>query len=191
MTLGSHNFCLYLYSVCQSGCACGCKIGVGRYLIWPIDHGIYRDRKEAIEKFKKHLEESGDTDKLVEELWKVITIFEKYPFYTMRGFRFTYQVKGNEMFVSRKEKSITRSSVLLAMKKAIELQNQVKGPKQLESFGASYLYPIFLKFGLSMPFLFCMFSPFKKCSFLVKKILLIKQCIDSFLFFFHEFFPFF
>ena len=44
---------------------------------------------------------------------------------------------------------------------------------------------------LSMPFLFCMFSPFKKCSFLVKKILLIKQCIDSFLFFFHEFFPFF
>ena len=44
---------------------------------------------------------------------------------------------------------------------------------------------------VSMPFLFCMFSPFKKCSFLVKKILLIKQCIDSFLFFFHEFFPFF
>ena len=44
---------------------------------------------------------------------------------------------------------------------------------------------------MSMPFLFCMFSPFKKCSFLVKKILLIKQCIDSFLFFFHEFFPFF
>ena len=44
---------------------------------------------------------------------------------------------------------------------------------------------------VSMPFLFCKFSPFKKCSFLVKKILLIKQCIDSFLFFFHEFFPFF
>ena len=51
---------------------------------------------------------------------------------------------------------------------------------------------VFVHLGiLSMPFLFCMFSPFKKCSFLVKKILLIKQCIDSFLFFFHEFFPFF
>lgn len=109
---------------------------------------LYRDRKEAIHKFRKHLKESGDTDKLGEELWKVITIFEKYPFYTMKGFQFTYQVKGNEMFVSRKEKSITRSSVILAMKRAIELQNQVKGPKQLETFGASYLYPIFVKIGL-------------------------------------------
>lgn len=66
----------------------------------------------------------------------------------MQGFRFTYHVKGNEIFVSRKEKSITRLSVILAMKKAIELQNQVKGPKQLETFGASYLYPIFVKIGL-------------------------------------------
>lgn len=109
---------------------------------------LYRDRKETIYNFRKHLKESGDTDKLVEELWKVIEVFEKYPFYTIKGFRFTYQVKGNEMFVSRKEKSITRSSVILAMKKAIELQNQVKGPKQLETFGASYLYPIFVKIGL-------------------------------------------
>lgn len=109
---------------------------------------LYRERKESIHKFRKYLKESSDTDKLVEELWNVITIFEKYPFYTMKGFRFTYHVKGNEIFVSRKEKSITRSSVILAMKKAIELQNQVKGPKQLETFGASYLYPIFVKIGL-------------------------------------------
>lgn len=110
---------------------------------------LYRGRKEAAHNFRKHLKESGgDTDKLVEELWKVITVFEKYPFYTMKGLRFTYHVKGNEIFVSRKEKSITRSSVILAMKKAIELQNRVKGPKQLEAFGASYLYPIFVKIGL-------------------------------------------
>lgn len=109
---------------------------------------LYRERKEAVHNFRKHLKASGDTDKLVEELWKVIAVFEKYPFYTMKGFRFTYQVKGNEIFVSRKEKNITRSSVILAMKKAIELQNQVKGPKQLETFGASYLYPIFVKIGL-------------------------------------------
>lgn len=109
---------------------------------------LYRERKEAMKKFRKHLEESGDAEKLLEELWNVITIFEKYPFYTMKGFRFTYHVKGNEIFVSRKEKSITRSSVILAMKKAIELQNRVKGPKQLETFGASYLYPIFVKIGL-------------------------------------------
>lgn len=85
---------------------------------------LYRKRKEEVHSFRKQLKEGCDTDKLVEELWKVIIIFEKYPFYTMKGFRFTYQVKGNEIFVSRKEKSITRSSVILAMKKAIELQNQ-------------------------------------------------------------------
>lgn len=110
---------------------------------------LYRGRKEAVHNFRKHMKESGGvTDILVEELWKVIAVFEKYPFYTMKGFRFTYHVKGNEIFVSRKEKSITRLSVILAMKKAIELQNQVKGPKQLETFGASYLYPIFVKIGL-------------------------------------------
>ena len=109
---------------------------------------LYRERKESIHRCRKRLKESCDTDRLVEELWNVITIFEKYPFYTMRGFRFTYQVKGNEMFVSRKEKSITRPSVILAMKKAIELQYKVKGPKQLETFGASYLNPIFMKIGI-------------------------------------------
>ena len=66
--------------------------------------------------------------------------------------------------------------------KAIEEYVSVFGNEDVEIYSAP---------GMSMPFLFCMFSPFKKCSFLVKKILLIKQCIDSFLFFFHEFFPFF
>lgn len=109
---------------------------------------LHRERKAAVNDFRKHLKENNNTDKLIEELWAVIEVFEKYPFYTMKGFRFTYKVKGNEIFVSRKEKSITRSSVILAMTKAIELQYKVKGPKQLETFGASYLYPIFKKIGL-------------------------------------------
>lgn len=61
----------------------------------------------------------------------------------MKGLRFTYQVKGYELLISRKEKSITKSTVLLAMKRTIELKNKVKGPKQLETFGASYLWSIF------------------------------------------------
>lgn len=109
---------------------------------------LHRERKVAVNDFRKHLQENNDIDKLIEELWSVIKVFEKYPFYTMKGFSFIYKVKGNEIFVSRKEKSITRSSVILAMKKAIELQYKVKGPKQLETFGASYLYPIFIKIGL-------------------------------------------
>ena len=44
---------------------------------------LYRGRKEAVHNFRKHMKESGGvTDILVEELWKVIAVFEKYPFYT-------------------------------------------------------------------------------------------------------------
>ena len=51
------------------------------------------------------------------------------------------------MFVSRKEKSVTRASILVAYKKAQEL-GRVTGPKQLGVFGASYLYPVFLRLGI-------------------------------------------
>ena len=55
--------------------------------------------------------------------------------------------KTNRMFVSRKEKSVTRASILVAYKKAQEL-GCVTGPKQLGVFGASYLYPVFLRLGI-------------------------------------------
>lgn len=108
----------------------------------------YRERKASVRYFQRMIKESRNTEELGEELWELIRAFENYPFYTMKGLRFTYRVKGNEIFVNRKEKSITRSSVMLAMKKAMELERKVKGPKQLETFGASYLYPLFLKIGV-------------------------------------------
>lgn len=55
------------------------------------------------------------------------------------------------MFLSRKDKSITRSTVNLAFRKALELQRElgmVSGPKKLGCFGASYLYPVFLEIGI-------------------------------------------
>lgn len=109
---------------------------------------LYRERKAAVYSFQKKRKENRGIEELSEELWKIVCVFENYPFYTAKGLRFTYQVKGNEMFISRKEKSITRSTVILAMKKAMELQHRVKGPKQLETFGASYLYPVFEKVGV-------------------------------------------
>ena len=54
------------------------------------------------------------------------------------------------MFVDRKEKSITKATIMLAFQKALQIQNEqgcVSGPKKLGSFGASYLYPIFLRIG--------------------------------------------
>ena len=50
--------------------------------------------------------------------------------------------------VDRKEKSITRATVMKAYRKVVELRGDVKGPKVLGTFGASYLYPIFVKMGL-------------------------------------------
>lgn len=62
--------------------------------------------------------------------------------------RYTYKIKENELFVGRKEKGISKSTVMQAMQKVMELKQKVKEPEQLEVSGASYLYPLFLKIGL-------------------------------------------
>ena len=71
-------------------------------------------------------------------LWEAILAFEGAIFYTAKGLEYSY---------SRKEKSVTRASILVAYKKAQEL-GCVTGPKQLGVFGASYLYPVFLRLGI-------------------------------------------
>ena len=47
----------------------------------------------------------------------------------------------------RKKRSITRSRVNIALKETLEMNGKVSGPKKLNVFGASYLYPIFLRLG--------------------------------------------
>lgn len=69
-------------------------------------------------------------------------------FTTTRGLEFTYSVIGHEMKISRKEKSITYSTVCLALDNAELLNYSVKGPKALKVFGASYLYPVLLDLGI-------------------------------------------
>ena len=57
-------------------------------------------------------------------------------------------IAGNELFVDRRGKSITRATVNLAYQNARELEGRVSGPKLLGVFGASYLYPVFLRLGV-------------------------------------------
>ena len=93
-----------------------------------------------------------------ELLWQRIISLEGQSFTTARGLEFTYHVKRNrngemlgEIIFDRKEKTITRNTILLAYKRAIEIQAAegcVRGPKKLGVFGASYLYPIFLHMGI-------------------------------------------
>ncbi len=100
-----------------------------------------------------------------EPLWNCIRLYQNYSFTTSGrgktpGLPFTYSIKTGrggvmteEMVVDRKEKSktITRSTVELAMKNALSVQKEegaVKGPKKLKTFGSSYLYGIFIAWGV-------------------------------------------
>jgi hypothetical protein len=90
--------------------------------------------------------------KVIEEtLWETLQLFQDYAFSTAKNLRFSYRIKGNEIFFTRKEKSVTRATVNLALEKAVELQHngiKITGPKKLGCFGASYLYPVFVRIGV-------------------------------------------
>lgn len=131
---------------------------------------LYRKRKKMCERLqieiKKYLEIIGKQTSLIlldcndnrlheldDMLWEVLLAYQNFPFKTMTGLKFKYLVHKGEVFISRKEnsKSLTRSSILLAFHKAIKLQHEngrVEGPKKLGTFGASYLYSVFVKIGI-------------------------------------------
>ena len=98
------------------------------------------------------------TDERDEYIWNLLLAHAGTTFTTARGLPFTYHQKISrdgqplgELVIDRKEKTITRNTVLLGYEKAVELMKTdgcVKGPKKLGVFGASYLYPVFLELGV-------------------------------------------
>ena len=135
----------------------------------------YRERKKAAEALRERIVSSGLDEEGEERLWEAVIAFQGYPLQTSgrgnrEGVRFTYQVSeaggksgrgyrgkeiagyGNEIIVSGKEKHISRSSVNLALRNGLNIQEKegcVSGPKQLGTPGAgSYLYPLFVRMGL-------------------------------------------
>jgi hypothetical protein len=138
---------------------------------------VYRARRRAVSDLHDHLFLPDASF----YLWKTVVAFQAYPFTTSGrgnrpGVKFTYEVSksssaggrhyegeqvegyGNEMWITtlpdkvRKEKSISRSTVDLALRTALTVQAQegfVSGPKKLNIPGAgSYLYPLFIRFGV-------------------------------------------
>ena len=126
---------------------------------------LYRARKQIIEELK------NNKDSVT--LWKAVCLFAGYPFQTagrktkdgVRGQeKFKYEVSepggaggrryageevegyGNEIFVNGREKGISRSSVDYAFK--IATTSTVPGPKALKIYGSSYVYALFVRFGL-------------------------------------------
>ena len=130
-------------------------------------HRVFRRRIKAVSNLQSHI----DLPDEMEYLWRAIIAFEDYPFKTSgrgsrEGVRFKYTVSkaggnsgrhydgatidgyGNEIWIEGKEKSISRSTVELGYRRAREM-GIVKGSKALGLPGSSsYLYPIFLRFGI-------------------------------------------
>ena len=86
-----------------------------------------------------------------QEVWVMLQAHEGETFYTAKGLPFHYLIHGRELFVNRKNKSITISTVAnaLARIEAREAAGEaITGPKKIGCYGASYLYPVFLQLGI-------------------------------------------
>ena len=68
----------------------------------------YRQRKAAVAAIQD-----------METLWKAIELFVGYVFHTATGLKYTYTVHGGELFISRKEKSVTMSTVEKAYERVV------------------------------------------------------------------------
>jgi hypothetical protein len=114
---------------------------------------LYRERKDIC----RQLSECENADEAL--LWEAVKLFQNYPFKTISGLPFSYELKvgkdgdyNRELLVTRRKesKSLAWSSVVLAYNNAIEKRGEViERPKALGDIrGISYIYPMFEKFGI-------------------------------------------
>lgn len=77
-------------------------------------------------------------------------VYDKIPAERMNGIKsIGFSLEDGSIY--RKEKSVTRATVMRAFHRARVIQESegcVSGPKKLGTFGASYLYPVFLRIGV-------------------------------------------
>jgi type I site-specific restriction-modification system R (restriction) subunit len=136
----------------------GDKMDYNANAIDKSDIYVEQRRKQATKDLKQALED-GFWKEIEEKLWEALLLFQGFTFKTAKNLEFHYIIKGNEIFFDRKEKSVTRATANLALKKAMELKKsgiQITGPKKLGCFGASYLYPVFIRIGvIDLPVSLC------------------------------------
>lgn len=118
---------------------------------------MFRQRKKAVQALEKRI---GYPDGK-QYLWEALLLFANYPFQTAKGLKFSYTIKTGrdgdylgEIIFDRKAKSVTRATINLAYEKALEIQEKegyISGPKKLGVFGASYIYPVFVRLGVIIP----------------------------------------
>ena len=88
----------------------------------------------------------------IESVWQLLTEHQSETFYTMKKLPFTYVVKGGELFVDRRSKSITKATILKAYERVLEdREHVIRGPKKLNCFGAPYVWAVFRELGVVTP----------------------------------------
>ena len=112
---------------------------------------LLRQRKKAMAELRENPSEKT--------LWSAVIVFQGYPFRTVSGLPFTYNLKTGrsgsytkELLIDRREnsKSLSWSSVVLAFNCAMERTGQIiTRPKELGDIrGISYIYPMLWRFGI-------------------------------------------
>ena len=78
----------------------------------------------------------------IDMLWEELTDCQKQLFYTAKNLPFTYEIRGGEMFVDRRSKSITKATFQKALEKSQKNPEEITGPKSLNVFGAPYIMAV-------------------------------------------------
>lgn len=79
-----------------------------------------------------------------DELWGLLEQHQGETFYTAKKLPFIYEIRGGEMFVDRRSKSITKATFERALERIKEEPEKVTGPKSLNVFGAPYIFALLL-----------------------------------------------
>ncbi len=94
-------------------------------------------------------EHATDVEQKTEELWKAMEARQGETFYTAKNLPFRYTIRGGEMFVDRRSRSITRATFANALEKLRARPDEVRGPKSLSVFGAPYVWALLVAFGIA------------------------------------------
>ena len=82
----------------------------------------------------------------VQEVWALLEQHQGEQFYTVKCLPFCHIIRGGELFVDRRSKSITISTVAAALQNIASPQasgSAITGHKKIGCYGAGYLYPMF------------------------------------------------
>lgn len=82
----------------------------------------------------------------IDSLWQLLSDHQNETFYTVKKLPFSYVIKGGELFVDRRTKSITKATFKQALDRLAENPDKVTGPKSLNVFGAPYIWALFKAF---------------------------------------------